>query len=93
MRMRIRKARRQLRLRQQDIADHTNLTLQSYQRFEARSRRRRFNPTILQLRAIAEALDIELTSLTAEPTPSELKELPEDERVRSRIYRRDHDST
>jgi transcriptional regulator with XRE-family HTH domain len=86
MRKRIRDMRISKELRQEDVAERAGLSLQSYQRFEARSARR-FNPTILKLRVIAKAIGLDISFLTAEPSRTEIQSLRQEKGKGRRVYK------
>ena len=74
VRHRIREARLARGLRQEDVAEAAGLQLRTYQRFEARKPEQgSFNPTLLSIRAIAQALGVELEVLAGEPSAQELE--------------------
>ena len=75
LRLRLRSARLAQNLRQEDVAERTGMELRNYQRLESLTSRRRFNPTLLSLRALANAIGISLSELLKDATPQELATL------------------
>lgn len=77
MRMRIREARLARKLSQEDMAERTELPLRSYQRFEAKSEKRSFNPSLFNLLAVARAMKVDLAEFVREPMIEEIEALEE----------------
>ena len=76
IRARLRVARVEKGLRQEDVAVLAKMELRSYQRFEAlKPDRGRFNPSVLTLRRIALALQLDWNWLMSEPIQAEIDEL------------------
>lgn len=73
--MRIKKRRIERRLRQEDVAEEADMVLRTYQRYEAYKSEQRFNPTLRNIMAIANALTITVSELTRELTEEEVEEL------------------
>jgi transcriptional regulator with XRE-family HTH domain len=80
VRSRIKKARTAKKLRQEDAAELAGIELRNWQRLEGFNPRRKFNPTLETLRAVAHVLDITVGDLTKEPTLDELETLERNER-------------
>ncbi|CAN5847042.1 hypothetical protein BH24DEI2_BH24DEI2_24900 [soil metagenome] len=70
--LRIRKARLAKGLLQSDVAGALGIKVREYQRLERSSQSRRFNPTLLTLRALSKVLDLDIGDLVTEPTQAEL---------------------
>lgn len=75
LRLRIKRTRLALGLRQEDVAEKAEMLLRSYQRFEAYASKRRFNPTLSNLCAVAQALSTTVSELTRPPTEDEVASL------------------
>lgn len=75
LRLRLRSARLARNLRQEDVAERTGMELRNYQRLESLTSRRRFNPTLLSLRGLANAVGISLSELVRDATLEELASL------------------
>jgi transcriptional regulator with XRE-family HTH domain len=73
LKLRVRDARIALDLRQEDAAEAANMQLRSYQRFESPNDKKEFNPSIMTIRAVAQAVGLTMCALTQEPSPSELE--------------------
>ena len=68
LRLRLRSARLARNLRQEDVAERTGMELRNYQRPESLTSKRRFNPTLLSLRGLANAVGISLSELMRDAT-------------------------
>ena len=77
LRWRIKKRRLEQRLRQEDVADAAEMSLRSYQRFEAYESDKPFNPTLQKLLAISRVLDTTVPILTSAPSEEEIAALQE----------------
>ena len=75
LRLRLRSARLARNLRQEDVAERTGMELRNYQRLESLTSKRRFNPTLLSLRGLANAVGISLSELVRDATAEELASL------------------
>ena len=76
LRKRVREARRETRLSQEQVAEKVDVTLRHYQRYEAKAPPG-FNASLLTLRAIGKVLGIDIASLVREPSPEEVAEVEE----------------
>jgi transcriptional regulator with XRE-family HTH domain len=79
VRGRIKAARVAKKIRQEDAAELSGIELRNWQRLEGFNPRRKFNPTLETLRAVAQVLEITVGDLTKEPTPDELETLERNE--------------
>ena len=80
VRARIKAARAAKKIRQEDAAELSGIELRNWQRLEGFNPRRKFNPTLETLRAVAHVLDTTVGDLTKEPTLDELEMLKRNER-------------
>ena len=74
VRKRVREARRETGLSQEQVAERVDVTLRHYQRYEAKVPPG-FNASLLTLRVIGKVLKVDITSLVREPSPEELAEV------------------
>ncbi len=70
--MRLSNARRRAGLTQEEAADLAGLPVRTYQGLEGIRDGRNFNPTLLTLRAVAQALKTTIGELSSEPTSEDL---------------------
>jgi transcriptional regulator with XRE-family HTH domain len=77
LRLRIKRTRLALGLRQEDVAEKAEMLLRTYQRFEAHASKRHFNPTLSSLCAVAQALSMTVSELTRPATKREIDSLGE----------------
>lgn len=75
IKLRIRQARIERNLRQEDVAEQLHISLRSYQRFESQVADRPFDPKLTSLLMIAEALDLDICELVRAPSWRELRQL------------------
>ena len=75
LKLRVRDARIAMDLRQEDAAEAANLQLRTYQRFESPHDKKEFNPSIMTVRAVAQAVGLTMCALTLEPTQTELERI------------------
>ena len=66
LKRRIKAAREARGLTQKEIADQIDMKPEDFQRFESRTGKKPFNPTILMLRKVARALSVDVGTLTRE---------------------------
>lgn len=66
LKRRIKVAREAKGLTQKEVADMIDMKPEDFQRFESKTGKKPFNPTILTLRKIALALDLDTGELTRE---------------------------
>ena len=66
LKRRIKAAREARGLTQKEVADRIDMKPEDFQRFESRTGKKPFNPTILMLRKIASALTMDVGELTKE---------------------------
>jgi len=74
VKLRIRRARLERNLRQEDVAEQLHISLRSYQRFESQARKP-FEPKLTSLVAIAGALELDICKLVRAPSRGELEQL------------------
>ena len=74
VRKRVREARRETGLSQEQVAEQVDITLRHYQRYEAKAPPG-FSASLLTLRVIGRVLKVDITSLVREPSPEELAEV------------------
>jgi len=71
------------------VAERLGISLRSYQRYEKRSVRRRFNPTLASLLSVAKVLDLDICDLVRTPTDDEARALEDTSMPRERVFRRE----
>ena len=74
LRKRVREARRQTSLSQEQVAELADITLRHYQRYEAKTPPG-FNASLMTLRTIGKVLGVDITHLVQEPSPSEIADI------------------
>lgn len=74
LRRRITRARKASGLTQTQVANAIGMQPKDFQRFESLTGKKPFNPTILNLRRIAQTVDVDVGDLTREPDDAELEE-------------------
>lgn len=74
IKLRIRRARLERSLRQEDVAEQLHISLRSYQRFEAQAGKP-FEPKLMSLVAIAGALQLDICELVRAPNSRELRQV------------------
>jgi transcriptional regulator with XRE-family HTH domain len=70
--LRLSNARLKYRLTQEQVAAAANMPVRSYQGLEGFREARNFNPTLLTLRAVAQAVGINICDLIRETDPDEI---------------------
>ncbi len=73
VKLRIRRARLERNLRQEDVAEQLHISLRSYQRFESQALKP-FEPKPASLLAIAETLELDICELVRAPSGPELEQ-------------------
>ncbi len=74
IKLRIRRARLERSLRQEDVAEQLHISLRAYQRFESQAGKP-FEPKLTSLVAIAEALQLDICELVRAPERRELRQV------------------